>query len=55
MRHILRADPADAVGLAEENFSQVQDFLESLAQTIGSYSELLKLKCYLKLINSEEK
>lgn len=53
MQHILSADPEDAVGLAEENFSQVQDFLESSAQTIGSYSEHLKLKQYIKLINAD--
>ena len=53
IQHILGTDPEDAVGLAEENFSQVQDFLESSAQTIGSYNERLKLKQYVKLINTD--
>lgn len=53
MQYILSADPEDAVGLAEENFSQVQDFLDSLSETMGSYSEHLKLKRYISLINSE--
>lgn len=53
MQHILRADPEEAAGLAEENFNQVQDYLECFAETIGSYNEHLKLKRYISLINSE--
>lgn len=53
IRHIVSANPEDAVGLAEENFGQIEDFLESLGLTIGSYSEHLKLKRYMKLINSD--
>lgn len=53
MRHILSADPEEAVGLAEQNISQVKNYLENFEETIGSYSEHLKLKRYTSLINSE--